>query len=55
MFNFPFNASTPDVEQWLTHAVIAFRTGGPAINPLPHRGQQRLTCTSYGPDQSTNT
>ena len=31
VFNFPFNASTPEVEEWLTHAVMAFRTGGPAI------------------------
>jgi hypothetical protein len=28
---------------------MAFRTGGPAINPLPHRGQSKLTCTSSGP------
>jgi peptidoglycan/xylan/chitin deacetylase (PgdA/CDA1 family) len=50
VFNFPFNASTPEVEKWLAGEVMAFRTGGPAINPLPHRGQQKLTCTSYGPD-----
>ena len=50
MFNFPFNASTPEIEQWLTDEVLAFRTGGPAINPLPHRGQKKLTCTSHGPD-----
>ena len=50
VFNFPFNASTKAIEQWLPNAVLAFRTGGPAINPLPHRGQQKLTCTSYGPD-----
>jgi peptidoglycan/xylan/chitin deacetylase (PgdA/CDA1 family) len=50
VFNFPFNASTPEVEEWLTQAVRAFRTGGPAINPLPHAHQQRLTCTSFGPD-----
>ena len=27
----------------------AFRTGGGAINPLPHKGQVKLTCTSFGP------
>jgi peptidoglycan/xylan/chitin deacetylase (PgdA/CDA1 family) len=50
VFNFPFNASTPEVEEWLSGQVMAFRTGGPAINPLPHAGQARLTCTSHGPD-----
>ena len=50
VFNFPFNASTPEVEEWLSTQVMAFRTGGPPINPLPHAGQVRLTCTSHGPD-----
>jgi peptidoglycan/xylan/chitin deacetylase (PgdA/CDA1 family) len=50
IFNFPFNASTPAVEQWLSGEVLAFRTGGPAINPLPHQGQKKLTCTTHGPD-----
>ena len=27
----------------------AFRTGGGAINPWPHEGQVKLTCTSFGP------
>jgi peptidoglycan/xylan/chitin deacetylase (PgdA/CDA1 family) len=49
VFNFPFNASTEPVEAWLAGEVMAFRTGGPAINPLPHRGQSKLTCTSFGP------
>jgi hypothetical protein len=50
IFNFPFNASTPELEEWLPTKVKAFRTGGPALNPLPHRGQAKLTCTSHGPD-----
>ena len=50
VFNFPFNASTPQLEEWLPGQVMAFRTGGPAINPVPHRGQTKLTCTSHGPD-----
>jgi peptidoglycan/xylan/chitin deacetylase (PgdA/CDA1 family) len=49
VFNFPFNASTPAVERWLADQVMAFRTGGPAINSLPHQGQSKLTCTSFGP------
>jgi hypothetical protein len=28
---------------------MAFRTGGGAINHLPHEGQVKLTCTSFGP------
>jgi hypothetical protein len=29
---------------------MAFRTGGPAINPLPYNGQKKLTCISQGPE-----
>jgi peptidoglycan/xylan/chitin deacetylase (PgdA/CDA1 family) len=50
VFNFPFNASTPEIEEWLATQVMAFRTGGPPVNPLPHAGQTRLTCVSHGPD-----
>lgn len=50
VFNFPFNASTPELEAWLPTVVRAFRTGGGGINPLPHEGQVKLTCTAYGPD-----
>ena len=49
IFNFPYNASTPELEAWLSTRVKAFRTGGGAINPLPHTGQVKLTCTSFGP------
>lgn len=49
IFNFPFNASTPELEAWLPTQVKAFRTGGPALNPLPHKSQVKLTCTSFGP------
>ena len=48
-FNFPYNASTPELEKWLPTQVLAFRTGGQAINPLPHKGQAKLTCISFGP------
>ena len=50
VFNFPFNASNAEVEEWLSTQVMAFRTGGSPFNPLPHPGQVRLTCTSHGPD-----
>ena len=49
VFNFPYNASTPELERWLPTQVRAFRTGGGAINPWPHRGQVKVTCTSFGP------
>jgi peptidoglycan/xylan/chitin deacetylase (PgdA/CDA1 family) len=49
VFNFPYNASTPELERWLPTRVRAFRTGGGALNPLPRKGQARLTCTSFGP------
>jgi peptidoglycan/xylan/chitin deacetylase (PgdA/CDA1 family) len=49
IFNFPYNASTPELEKWLPSQVMAFRTGGGAINPLPYHGQTKLTCTSFGP------
>jgi peptidoglycan/xylan/chitin deacetylase (PgdA/CDA1 family) len=50
VYNFAYNASTPEIEAWLHGLVKAFRTGGDAINPLPHRGQVRLTTSGYGPE-----
>lgn len=49
VFNFPYNASTPELERWLPTQVRAFRTGGGALNSWPHTGQVKLTCTSSGP------
>jgi len=49
IFNFPFNASTPQLEEWLPSQVKAFRSGGPAINPVPHKDQHKLTCSAFGP------
>jgi len=49
VYNFAYNASTPELERWVPTRVRAFRTGGSAINPLPHKGQVKLTCTSFGP------
>lgn len=49
IYNFAYNASTPDIEEWLGTQVRAYRTGGPIINPMPHKGQQRLTCGAFGP------
>ena len=50
VFNFPYNASSPELETWLEKQVKAYRTGGGPINPLPFIGQSRLICTSFGPE-----
>jgi peptidoglycan/xylan/chitin deacetylase (PgdA/CDA1 family) len=50
VYNFAYNASTPEIEAWLPGLVKAFRTSGDAINPLPHSGQVRLTTSGYGPE-----
>jgi len=47
IFNFPYNASTPELEAWLGGVVRGFRTAGPAINPLPVRGQVRITTSGW--------
>jgi peptidoglycan/xylan/chitin deacetylase (PgdA/CDA1 family) len=50
VFNFPYNASNPEIESWLKPRVRAIRTGGPVVNPLPYPDQFRLTCISHGPE-----
>lgn len=50
IFNFPFNSSSPEIEEWLNDKVLAYRTAGDVINDLPHEGQKRLTCISMGPE-----
>jgi hypothetical protein len=50
IFNFPFNSSTIELENWLSDKVLAYRTAGKVINSLPHIGQKKLTCISAGPE-----
>jgi len=50
VYNFAYNASSPEIEDWLGTQVKAFRTGGPVINPLPYLEQKKLTCISHGPE-----
>jgi peptidoglycan/xylan/chitin deacetylase (PgdA/CDA1 family) len=52
VFNFPFNASTPELEKWLPSQVMAFRTAGAIVNKLPHRGQAKLTSGGFGPQNT---
>jgi len=49
VFNFPYNQSTPELEEWLPTVVRAYRTGGGGLNPLPYPGMTRLTTTGAGP------
>ncbi len=49
VFNYPYNASTRELDAWLPTQVRAFRAGGGAINPWPHRGQVKLGTTGFGP------
>ena len=49
VFNFPYLASTPELDAWVPTQVLAFRTGYAGLNPWPHQGQARLTATSFGP------
>jgi peptidoglycan/xylan/chitin deacetylase (PgdA/CDA1 family) len=48
IYNFAYNASTPEIEEWLSAEVRAFRGSGPHPNPLPYDGMKKLTCISYG-------
>ena len=52
VFNFPFNASTPELVSYLLTKVRAVRTRGTgAVNPIPQsRVPMRLQCLSQGPD-----
>jgi len=50
VFNFPFNASNPEVENWIGERVMAFRTSGDLVNPMPDKKRKRLTCISQGPE-----
>ncbi|OPZ28868.1 MAG: Polysaccharide deacetylase [Lentisphaerae bacterium ADurb.BinA184] len=51
VFNFPYNASSPELEAWMPTVVRAYRTEGARgpIMPLPNPGQTRLDTTSAGP------
>lgn len=52
VFNFPFNASTPELENYLLTKVRAIRTGGAsAFNEIPTSDTRLLlSCRSMGPE-----
>jgi len=50
VYNFAFNASTPELEKYALSKVRAVRTDGNMINPIPKSKQPvRLGCGSNGP------
>ena len=49
VFNFPYNQSSRELEDWLLSEVMAYRTSGGAINPLPGSNTRKVTTGSFGP------
>lgn len=52
VFNFPYNQSSPELEEWLPSVVMAFRTTGGEINPLPESKTTKITTGGWGPDNA---
>ena len=52
VFNFPYNQSSPELEQWLPSVVMGFRTTGGTINPLPTPATVKITTGGWGPDNA---
>lgn len=55
VFNFPFNSSTPELEEFTLSRVRAVRTRGSAINSIPSEFKPvRLGCSAFGPGNGNN-
>jgi peptidoglycan/xylan/chitin deacetylase (PgdA/CDA1 family) len=52
VFNFPYNQSSPALEEWLPSMVMAFRTTGGEINPVPGSNTVKVTTGGWGPDSA---
>jgi len=52
VFNFPYNQSSPELEEWLPSVVMAFRASGGTINPLPGPETVKITTGGFGPGNS---
>ncbi len=52
VFNFPYNRTTPELEQWLPTIVRAFRGGfiDAGINPLPTAQSRAIRTAGFGPE-----
>ena len=49
VFNFPYNQSSKELEDWLPSVVMAFRAGGGILNPLPRPDTVKITTGGFGP------
>jgi hypothetical protein len=49
VFNFPYNESTPELEEWLPSVVMAFRTRGGILNPILGPNTRKITTGGWGP------
>ncbi len=56
VYNFAYNASTPELEQFALSNVRAIRTqGNTPVNPIPNSSEPvRLGCSSFGADNADN-
>jgi peptidoglycan/xylan/chitin deacetylase (PgdA/CDA1 family) len=54
VFNFPYNQSSPELEEWLPSIVMAFRAHGKngILNPLPEPGTVKISTGGWGPDNA---
>jgi peptidoglycan/xylan/chitin deacetylase (PgdA/CDA1 family) len=52
VFNFPYNQSSPKLQALLPSVVMAFRTAGGVLNPLPQRVTVKITTGGFGPGNS---
>jgi len=52
VYNFAYNAFTPEIEEWIKTQVRAIRDdcGGSGYNPFPYKGMFKLKGTTYGGD-----
>jgi len=52
VFNFPYNESSPELEGWLPSVVMAYRTKGAILNPVPEPNTLKITTGGWGPDNA---
>jgi peptidoglycan/xylan/chitin deacetylase (PgdA/CDA1 family) len=54
VFNFPYNQSSPELEEWLPSVVMAFRAHGKngILNPLPGPTTVKISTGGWGPDNA---
>jgi peptidoglycan/xylan/chitin deacetylase (PgdA/CDA1 family) len=52
VFNFPYNQSSPELEEWLPSVVMGYRTSGEVINELPNATTVKVTTGGFGPGNS---